>query len=211
MQLHAGSNGGSVSDDQLFADATAYAALGNGVSEALSWYVSDYQFQPDEKDVRHQLRLLRARIDRFKSQLPQEYEALGKFIYDTYTGTAFLRDDLKPSENDLIALQDEWREEVGFIAIRETLETVQRYVLAAEQCLGKKKPLNHRVQALVRNLARVWHARTGRWPTSGRHPDTAKQTGPFADFVRIANEVLPPPFRVGPLDDAIRQVCKRAT
>ena len=80
-----GSNGGSVSDDQLFADATAYAALGNGVSEALSWYVSDYQFQPDEKDVRHQLRLLRARIDRFKSQLPQEYEALGKFIYDTYT------------------------------------------------------------------------------------------------------------------------------
>jgi hypothetical protein len=199
----------TISDDELFSEVTAELALENEVSHALTWYVSDYQFQPDEKKIRSQIKLLKKRIDRFKSQLPEEYDALGKFIYDSYTGEIFLRDDLKPSETHLIALQDAWREKFGFIAIRETFDVMLRYVSAAEQCLGKRKPLNHRVLALVQNLATAWLEASGTWPKSGRDPATSKQTGPFADFVRIANDILPKSFRINSLDAAIREVCEQ--
>ena len=81
-------------------------ALEKGVSEALNLYLSDCEFQPDEKTIRAQIKLLRGRIKRLKSQLPKAEEALSKFVHDSYTGEAFLRDELKPSEDNLVTLQD---------------------------------------------------------------------------------------------------------
>jgi hypothetical protein len=138
--------------------------------------------------------------------LPREHEAVGKFIFETYTGESFLPEHLRPSEPDLIALQEAWRQQFGFIAVRETLKVMERYILAAEACLGKAKPRNHRVLSLVRDLASVWQTLTGKWPKSGRDPRTSAQTGPFADFVRIAARSLPEDFQIASLDASIRQV-----
>jgi hypothetical protein len=196
----------TVSDHELFSDAADRSKLQNGVTEALSFYVGGCLFQPEEKKVRDQIKLLKTRLARFTEQLPHEHEPVGKFIFDTYTGESFLPDHLRPSEPDFVTLQKAWRQQFGFIAVRETLEVMERYILAAEACLGKAKPRNHRVLALVRNLASVWQTLTDKWPKSGRDPLTSAQTGPFADFVRTAASSLPEDFRIASLDASIRQV-----
>ncbi len=197
-----------ISDQALFADVTTELRLRNGIIEALRWYASALQFEPKEKDVRRNLARLEKAIDKFKRNLPREHEALGKFIYDTYTGTAFLRSDLKPSEKETIALEDAWRDQVGLIAVHKTLDVMLKYVSAAKSCLGKNKPRNHQAMTLVRSFACVWQDLTGSWPKSGRHPLTSKQDGPFAEFVRIAICILPKSYRIQNPDAAIRQVCK---
>lgn len=196
-------------DASIFIDAMAHLDLVNGVGEALKWYVSDFPFQLDEKIVREKIKKLKAAIEHFKSALPEEYDAVGNFIWQSYTGEVFLRADLNPTEADLIVLQDAWRERFGFIAIRDHLDVMMRYVSAAEQCLGKRKPLEHRKTNLVRSLAWIWGKLTGEWPRSGRDPQNSSQTGPFADFVRIACGVLPDVFGIKSLDGAIRKVCER--
>jgi hypothetical protein len=45
-----------------------------------------------------------------------------------------------------------------------------------------------------------------KWPKSGRDPGTSAQTGPFADFVRIAAGSLPEDFQIASLDASICQV-----
>ena len=199
------------SDAGIFADAMAHLGLVNGVQEALKWYVSDFQFQPGEKVVRDKIKRLKSAIGQFKSALPEEQDAVENFICRSYTGKFFLRDDLKPAEADLIALQDAWHERFGFIAFRNSLDVMLRYVTAAEGCLGKRKPIEHRKLALVRSLAWTWEKLTGEWPRSGRDPIDSKQTGPFADFVRTACGVLPEIFEIKPLDGAIRKVCGHKT
>ena len=201
----------TVSDQELYSDAADGLKLQNGVTEALSFYVGACLFQPEEKKVRDQIKLLKTRIARFTAQLPHEHEPVGKFIFDTYTGESFLPEHLRPSEPDLIALQEAWRQQFGFIAVRETLKVMERYILAAEACLGKAKPRKHRVLSLVRNLASVWQTLTGKWPKSGRDPVTFTQTGPFADFVRTAASSLPEDFRIPSLDASIRQIVDAPT
>ena len=201
-------NANSASERELFSDVMAEHALEKGVSEALNLYLSDCEFQPDEKTIRAQIKLLRGRIKRFKSQLPKAEEALSKFVHDSYTGEAFLRDELKPSEDNLVTLQEKWNQRYGFKAAGDTLDVMLRYVSAAEKCLGKRKPRNHRVLTLVQSLAKVWHERTRTWPKSGRNWSHSKQAGPFADFVRIVNDILPKRYRAKSLDAAIRTVCR---
>jgi hypothetical protein len=184
-------------------------SLCNGVSDALTWYLSNWQFQANEKDIRDQLKGLERLIEQFSNALPDEFSPLGNFIHGTYTGEVFLKDGLKPDEDALIALQNAWRDQFGFVAIRDHLDVVRRYVLAARECLGGRRPLEHRKAALVRALARTWKRLTNEWPTSGRHYDNNKQTGPFADFVRIACGCLPEFCSVDPLNAAIRNACER--
>ena len=160
--------------------------LQGAVSSALSQFVSDYHFQPEETKIRRELRSLRAAINKFKYGCQRIMNAVGRFLFDTYTGSSILRDELQPSDGELIALQDAWRKHVGFRAISQKLDVMLRNVLAAEECLGKNKPRNHRVKALVRSLAEIWQDKTGHWPKSGRNPESAAQSGPFADFVRTA-------------------------
>jgi hypothetical protein len=198
---------GGKSDLKIYRDACDHLALVNGVNEALAWYISDWECQPSEREIRTQLKKLEKRIDRFKVALPVEHGALGTFIRDTYTGTAFLKDSLKPAEGLRVPLQDAWRERYGLPAISEQLDVMKDYVTAAKECLGKKRPLEHRKAALVRALARTWRQLTGHWPTSGRSLKGSRQTGPFADFVRMVCSVLPEDARPDPLDAVIRRTC----
>jgi hypothetical protein len=200
---------GAKSNRKLFVDATRHLTWVNGVSEALSWYLSDYQFQPDEKDIRAQLKTLERTIDRFKGALPSEHAALGTFLRGTYTGEIFLRDNLKPNGKVLARFQKPWREQHGFDALNEHLDAMKSCISAATKLLGKRKPLKHRKAALVRALARTWQKLTGHWPESGRDSITSRQTGPFAEFVRIACDLLPDFAKVGPLDAAIRTTCEK--
>jgi hypothetical protein len=119
----------------------------------------------------------------------------------------FLKDKLKPDEKSLIEYQALWRDCLGLIAMRQQLAVMNAYVSAARQCLGTKKPLEHRRAALVRALARTWEKLKGRWPKSGRDPHTGDQTGPFARFVRISCSVLPSEFKADRLDAIIRRTC----
>jgi len=196
------------SDAGIFDDAMKRVEFENGVSEALSWYISDYQFQAEIPAFRKQLQRLREAIERFKSDGPTEFSSLGHFLFKTYTGEALLRNGLKPSARQLIALQDSWRERAGFDAIQDTLNTMLRNIEAAQSLIGNRKPRQHQVKAFVHALAMVWRKATVGWPKSGRDPIKSNQSGPFAAFVRATNDILPKPFRIPFLDRAIRAVCK---
>jgi len=202
---------GKASSAGRAADANKYL-LRRLLREALRRYIGDYLFQLEEPKVRRELRSLSETINRFKSELPSDYDAVGRFLFGTYTGSAILREELQPSEAELIALQNAWREHYGSRAISQNLEVMLRNVLAAEECLGKNKPRNHRVKALVRALAEIWQNRTGHWPKSGRDPESATQSGPFADFVRIACSLIPKSSGADKktLGTAIREVSKPA-
>jgi hypothetical protein len=202
-------NADESSDTEIFDDVTKQAEFESGVSEALNWYVSDCQFQAELPTFRKQLQDLRRAIERFKSDVPDETTSLSHFLFMTYTGEAFLRDQLKPSRRQLIALQDAWRERAGFLAIQDTLNVMLRNIEVAQSLIGNKKPRHHQVKGFVQALAKVWKKATGKWPKSGRDPTKGNQTGPFADFVRATNDILPAPFRVPTLDRTIRAACKR--
>jgi hypothetical protein len=61
--------------------AVGGAKLQNGVTEALSlFYVGACLFQPQEKKLRDQIKLLKTRVARFTEQLPREHEAVDLVI-----------------------------------------------------------------------------------------------------------------------------------
>ena len=198
-----------LSDQSLYDDSVRQLEFKNGVSEALRWYVSDAAFQADVPKVRKELSKLKRIIERLNEQLPGETTLLGHFLSKTYDGTCFLRSERQPTERQLIALQEQWRERVGLLAIKDTLGTVRRNVEAAKVLLGTAKTVRHRERTFVRRLARVWKNAVGRWPTSSRDPIEFHQAGPFADFVRATASVLPHDFRISSLDRAIRAACER--
>ncbi len=180
----------------------------NGVSEALNWYVSDRRFQATLPTFREQLKDLRKAIERFQSAIPDEDTLLDHFLHATYTGEVFLRDQRKPSKRELTALQDRWQKHIGFPAIQSALNTMLRNIEAAQLLIGNRKPRDHQVKGFVQTLAEVWKKATGTWPSNTRDPDSNKQTGRFADFVRATNEILPRTFRIPSLDAAIRTACE---
>jgi hypothetical protein len=197
------------SDKAIFEYATTRLEFENGVNEALSWYVSDCEFQVEIPGFRKQLRKLRDAVKRFQAQLPDEYAPLGHFLHQIYTGAAMLPDRLRPSEPQLTVLQNSWQDRVGMTAIKETLDAMLHNIEAAQLLIGNKKPRQHQVGTFVQTLAMVWNEATGHWPKSGRDPmSNNTQSGPFADFVRATGELLPAPFRIYSLDRAIRAACQ---
>ena len=183
-------------------------AFVNGISEALSWYVSTRQFQTQIPAFRAQLKELRRAIERFQPNVPDEDTPLDDFLRTTYTGEVFLPDHRKPSRRELTALQELWQRHVGFSAIRSALDTMLRNLEAAQMLIGNRKPRDHRVKQFAQTLAQVWKTATGTWPSSGRHPVSHKQTGRFADFVRATNMILPRGYRIRTLDSTIRAACE---
>jgi hypothetical protein len=194
------------SEKEIYDQVVRKVEFENGTNEALSWYVSDFQFQAEIPKIRSQLKRLRGAVQRFESEVPDESTALGHFLFGTYSGEIMLQP--KPSAREHEALLVSWRNRVGVLAIKDVLKTVGRNTEAAQMLIGKSKPRQHRASAFAKALAEVWQKATGEWPTSGRHPSTGAQTGPFADFVRKTNKILPKPFRIPKLDRAIRAACE---
>jgi hypothetical protein len=196
------------SEAEIFDDVMRRTEFENGVREALSWYVSDCQFQAELPTFRKQVKDLRKAIQQFQSTIPDVDSPLGHFLRTTYTGEVFLRDQRKPSRRELAALEGRWRDYAGFPAIQSTVNTMLRNIEAAELLIGNKKPRHHQVKGLVQTLAKVWKNATGTWPKSGRDAATSKQSGRFADFVRATNEILPKTVRIAFLDATIRAACE---
>jgi hypothetical protein len=142
-------NGRVRSDAEIFDDTMRRVAFVNGVSEALSWYVSTRQFQTNIPAFRGQLKKLRRAIERFQSNVPDEDTPLDHFLRTTYTGEVFLPDHRKPSRCELTALQEHWQRHVGFQAIRSALDAMLRNLEAAQMLIGNRKPRDHRVKQFV--------------------------------------------------------------
>ena len=197
------------SDASIFEHELEGLDFENGVNQALNWYIGDVQYQADIPNFRKQLQKLRNAVEQFECQLPEEFAPLGHFLFQSYTGEVMLSDRLKPSERQLMVLQNAWRDRVGITTIKETLETMRCNIQAAQSLIGNKKPHKHQVTTFVQTLAIVWNSATGHWPKSGRDPITGNQSGPFAAFVRATNDILPKHLRIANLDRAIRAVCER--
>ena len=169
------------------------------------------RFHADIPNFRKQLQKLSKSVKQFESELPEEFMPLGHFLSQTYSGEAMLPDRLKPSERQLMVLQNAWRGRVGITAIKETLETIHRNIQAAQSLLGNSKPRQHQVNTFVLTLARVWNKTTGHRPKSTRdYNRNSHQSGPFSDFVRATNDILPKRLRIRSLDRAIRAACDRS-
>ncbi len=76
-------NSSENSDAEIFGDVTKRIEFENSVSEALSWYVSDCQFQAEIPAFRKELQGLRKTIEQFQSDVPDEFSSLGHFLYKT--------------------------------------------------------------------------------------------------------------------------------
>jgi hypothetical protein len=197
-------------DAEMAKEIFAGAYLANAVQQALQFYVRNVMFLSDVPQFRRRLKMLHNRVTRFLATLPQEHDPVDYFLRRTYTGEIFLKDQLRPTHEKLVELQQVWSEKHGLAAIRNNLAESQKNIDAASSLLPETRPRDVAVGNFVRSLAHAWGAATGQWPTSGRDADKKRQSGPFADFVRAATEMLPPKFRRPSLDHAIRSVCDSA-
>src|SRR5262245_5492040 len=179
-------------DADMAKEIFVYADLANAVQQALQVYVHDVMFLSDVPQFRRRLKTLHNRVTRFLATLPQEHEPVDYFLRRTYTGEIFLKDQLRPTDEKLVELQQVWSEKHGLAAIRNNLAESQKNIDAAISLLPERRPRDVAVGKFVRSLAHAWEAATGQWPTSGRDADKKRQSGPFADFVRAATEMLPP-------------------
>jgi hypothetical protein len=184
--------------------------LANAVQRALQFYVHDVMFLSDIPQFRRRLKTLHNHVAQFLATLPQEHDPVDYFLRRTYTGEIFLNDQLRPTQERVVELQQVWSGKHGLGAIRHNLAESQKNIDAASSLLPETRPRDVPVGNFVRSLAHAWEAATGRWPTSGRDAHkNSRQSGPFADFVRAVNEMLPPGYQIKRLDHAIRSVCAR--
>jgi HEPN domain-containing protein len=186
--------------------------LTSAVQQALQFYVRDVAYRVGFPKVRRELNAFRRDIDRFLARLPQEHESVGFFLRRTYTGEVYLAK--RPTDEQLAQRNEAWSSKHGFDAIRNSLSESQRNIDCAASLLSGTRPPNVAVNSFVRSLAHAWKAATGCCPKSSRDPHNAsRQSGPFAEFVRAVNGLLPSElpseYRNAPLDHAIRSVCVR--
>ena len=185
----------------------AYANLSNAVQSALQFYVRDVMFLSDVPQCRRRLKALQDDVTRFLASLPQEHDPVGYFLRRTYTGEIFLKGRLRPTDEKFVELEQAWSGKHGLVAIRNSLAEFQENIDAARSLLSGTRPRDVAKENFVRSLAHAWKAATGRWPKSGRDDYKSRQSGPFADFVRAVNEMLPSDYRIRRLDHAIRSAC----
>ncbi len=188
--------------------------LTNAVQWALQFYVRDVMFLSDVPQFRRRLKTLQDDVTRFLATLPEEHDPVGYFLRRTYTGEIFLKDQLRPTDEKFVELQQAWSGKHGLAAIRNSLAESQKNIDAASSLLSGTKPRDVAVGNFVRSLAHAWKAATGQWPKSGRDDyKGGRQSGPFADFVQAVTALLPPElpskYRSPKLDHAIRSVCAR--
>ena len=197
-------------DAEMAKAILADSDLANAVQQALQFYVRDVTFLSDIPQFRSRLKTLHNRVAQFLAALPQEHDPVDYFLRRTYTGEIFLQDQLRPTHERLVELQQVWSEKHGLAAIRNNLAESQKNIDAASSLLPETRPRDVAVGNFARSLAHAWEAATGQWPTSGRDAHkNSRQSGPFADFVRAVNEMLPPDYQIKRLDHAIRSVCAR--
>jgi hypothetical protein len=184
--------------------------LANSVQSALRFYVRDVEFRVEVPQFRRELKKLRNDVDQFLSTLPQEYDSVGYFLKRTYTGEIFLTGHLRPTDEQSVQFEQAWLATCGLEAIRNNLINFRRTIDYATSLLSGTRPKNVAVIHFVGSLAHAWKAVTGQWPKSGRdeYKDSG-QSGPFANFVRAVNAMLPSEYRIAGLDHAIRSVCDR--
>jgi hypothetical protein len=188
--------------------------LTNAVRQALQFYVRDVMFLSHVPQFRCRLKTLQDDVTRFVATLPQEHDPVGYFLRRTYTGEIFLKDQLRPTDEKFVELEQAWSEKHGLAAMRNSLAEFQKNIDAARSLVSGTKPINVAVVHFVGLLAHAWETITGQWPKSGRDDyKCGRQSGPFADFVRAVTELLPPElpskYRSPKLDHAIRSVCAR--
>src|SRR5262245_36795097 len=192
-------------DAEMAKEIFGYADLANAVQSALEHYVRHDMFLSDVPKFRRTLKARQDDVARFLATLPQEHDAVGYFLKQTYTGEIFLRDQLRPTHEKILELQQAWSEKHGVAAIRNNLAEYRKNIDAASSLLSGTKPRNVAKGNFVGSLAHAWEAATGQRPKSGRDDyKGGRQSGPFADFVRAVNEMLPSEYRIRRLDHAIR-------
>src|SRR5262249_20658782 len=76
-------------DMPLPGDMFKQLEFANGIDEALSWHISNVQFEPKIPAMRKELKNLRRHVAKFLSSLPHETESIGHFLFETYTGETF--------------------------------------------------------------------------------------------------------------------------
>src|SRR5262249_20600699 len=198
-------------DAEMPKEIFASADLANAVQQALQFYVHDIIFLSDVPQFRRRLKTLHNRVTRFLAAWPQEHDPVGYFLKRTYTGEIFLKDQLRPTDEKIVELEQAWSEKHGLAAIRNSLAESQKNIDAASSLLSGTKPRDVAVEKLVSSLAHAWKAATDQWPKSSRDPyKDSRQSGPFADFVLEATAILPSEFCPPSLDHAIRSVCDSA-
>jgi hypothetical protein len=188
--------------------------LTNAVQWALQFHVRHVIFLSDVPQFRRRLKTLRDDVTRFLATLPQEHDPVGYFLRRTYTGEIFLKEQLRPTDEKFVELEQAWSGKHGLAAIRNSLAGFRKNIDAASSLLSGTRPRDVAVGNFVRSLAHAWEATTGQWPKSGRDDyKRGRQSGPFADFVRAETALLPAElpskYRSPKLDHAIRSVCAR--
>ena len=198
------SNDGAATLREVFADAD----LTNRVQQALQFYIHDVEFLSDVPEFRRCLITLEEGVARILAALPHEHDSVGYFLKRTYTGEIFLKDQLRPTDERFVELEEAWSGKHGVAAIRNSLVAFQKNIDVASSLLSGTRPRAVAVERFVLSLAYAWEAATGQWPKSGRD-EYHSQSGPFADFVWAASSMLPIEYHIRRLDHAIRSVCAR--
>ena len=100
--------------------------LTNAVRQALQFYVRDVMFLSHVPQFRCRLKTLQDDVTRFVATLPQEHDPVGYFLRRTYTGEIFLKDQLRPTDEKFVELEQAWSEKHGLAAMRNSLAEFQK-------------------------------------------------------------------------------------
>ena len=193
-----------------------YDKLRIDVEEAKRFYLNDAAYLPDVPTIRKRLKSLEADIEWFLNCLPHPAEAVSDFLEKTYTGEVFLKDSLRPAEEEMSQRKEAWLAKYGFEALRDSLSEFRGNMQYAQSLLSGTRTRHFSQDRFVGYLLGAWKTAIGKQPTSGRnaHKDsnyTTPQSGPFAEFVRAVNGMLPKGFRIERLDHAIRKALEPPT
>jgi hypothetical protein len=182
----------------------------NAVQWAIRFYIHDITYLSDVPQLRRSLKTLQNDVAWFLNALPQEHDPVGYFLKRTYTREVFLKDSLRSTDEERAQSEQAWSTEHGLAAIRNNLAGLQTSIDNASSLVSGTKPRDVPVGNFVASLAHAWQLATGNWPKSGRDPhNESRQSGPFADCVRAAIEMLPAKYRPENVDHVIRSVCAR--
>jgi hypothetical protein len=127
-------------DAEMAKGIFAFADLANAAQQALQFYVRDLIFLSDIPQFRRCLKTLHNRVIRFLATWPQEHDPVGYFLKQTYTGEIFLKDQLRPTHEKIVELEQAWWEKHGLAAIRNSLAEFQKKsTLRVLWCLGQSR------------------------------------------------------------------------
>jgi hypothetical protein len=187
----------SDSDTSLFNAVARELEIQNDISWMIRNYIAARAFAIDPSAFRAAIKDLESALTKLLSQFPDS---------QSLTYSAIQREFQAGAEADSLDL----------LSLKDGLDKLQRALKAIRASEGGKgRDADRAGHQLTTDLMDIFERLTGQRPSRGGKNNTKEGdeaiTGRFARFMKVVNDLLPDDFKLGDIDNLIRQACKKRT